>query len=94
MTDRTPQDQDKYVLRFPDGMRDRLKEHAALNNRSLNAEIIHRLEVSLQGDPDLDSLRHSLSRPEVTDLLKSQNELLRATLKGMKEAGIKVPDVE
>ncbi|MGQ4272605.1 Arc family DNA-binding protein [Terrihabitans sp. B22-R8] len=38
------QPQDKYVLRLPDGMRDHLKEAAAENGRSMNAEIIARLE--------------------------------------------------
>lgn len=37
---------DKYVLRFPDGMRDRLKQAAAANNRTLNAEIVARLQRS------------------------------------------------
>jgi len=37
---------DKYVIRFPDGMRDRLKQAAAANNRTLNAEIVKRLEDS------------------------------------------------
>lgn len=47
----TPQDTpsrrlDQYIARFPDGMRDRLKTEAVRNNRSLNAEIIARLEAS------------------------------------------------
>lgn len=42
--------QDKFMLRMPDGMRDRLKDEAASNNRSLNAEIVARLERTL--DPD------------------------------------------
>ncbi|MUO27425.1 MULTISPECIES: Arc family DNA-binding protein [Rhizobium/Agrobacterium group] len=54
MVDRTPQDQDKYVLRFPDGLRDRLKDEAARNNRSLNAEIIHRLENSFASLPEME----------------------------------------
>lgn len=41
---------DQYIVRFPAGMRDRLKDEAAANNRSLNAEIIARLERTL--DPD------------------------------------------
>lgn len=49
MTDRKPQDQDRYIVRFPDGMREQLKKLAADNGRSLNAEIIHRLEQSLAG---------------------------------------------
>ena len=40
-------DADKYVVRFPDGMRDRIAEEAKANNRSMNAEIIARLEQSL-----------------------------------------------
>ncbi len=38
---------DQYMLRFPDGMRERLKTLAKDNNRTLNAEIIARLEASL-----------------------------------------------
>jgi len=38
---------DKYVVRFPDGMRDRIAESAKANNRSMNAEIVARLERSL-----------------------------------------------
>ena len=36
---------DQVKLRLPDGMRDQLKEAAKENNRSLNAEIIARLEA-------------------------------------------------
>ncbi len=35
---------EQFVLRLPDGMRDRLKNLAAENGRSVNAEIIARLE--------------------------------------------------
>lgn len=40
--------QDQYMLRFPDGMRDTLKHFAAENKRSLNAEIIARLQLTLR----------------------------------------------
>lgn len=43
MTKEPLQPQDKYVVRFPDGMRDRLKAEAERNNRSLNAEIVAQL---------------------------------------------------
>ncbi|MFV1484527.1 MULTISPECIES: Arc family DNA-binding protein [unclassified Phaeobacter] len=43
--DRFPsQKLDQYMLRLPDGMRDRIKEAAASNNRSMNAEIVATLE--------------------------------------------------
>ncbi|MCS4089123.1 Arc family DNA-binding protein [Rhizobium sp. BK176] len=38
---------DQYVVRFPTGMRDKLKVDAAANGRSLNSEILVRLERSL-----------------------------------------------
>lgn len=41
---------DRYIVRFPDGMRDRLKALATENGRSLNAEIIHRLQTTLEMD--------------------------------------------
>ncbi len=35
---------DKFSLRFPDGLRDRIKSAAAQNFRSMNAEIVIALE--------------------------------------------------
>ncbi|WP_053843941.1 Arc family DNA-binding protein [Paracidovorax avenae] len=42
-----PSDQaDKVLVRMPDGMRDQLKSAAKANNRTLNAEIVSRLQDS------------------------------------------------
>lgn len=38
---------DKFVVRLPDGMRERIQGVAKGNHRSMNSEIIARLEVSL-----------------------------------------------
>ncbi|MFD9897493.1 Arc family DNA-binding protein [Mesorhizobium sp. NPDC059025] len=38
---------DKVIVRLPDGMRERLKKAAEANNRSMNAEIVARLETGL-----------------------------------------------
>lgn len=38
---------DKFVLRLPDGMRDRLAVRAEVHNRSMNAEIIQMLSSVL-----------------------------------------------
>ena len=44
---------DKVLVRMPDGMRDKLKAHAKSNNRTMNAEIIVRLEAHLSANkPD------------------------------------------
>lgn len=43
---------DKYLLRLPDGMRDQLKNAAKASGRSMNAEIVARLQstfTSIQG---------------------------------------------
>lgn len=44
--------QDRYIVRFPDGMRDRIAEAAKANNRSMNSEIIARLEASFDQVPE------------------------------------------
>jgi plasmid stability protein len=43
---------DKTMVRFPAGMMDRLKTAAAENHRSMNAEIIARLEASFSPATD------------------------------------------
>lgn len=40
----------QFQLRLPDGMRDKLKDAAQKGNRTLNAEIVSRLEFSFQAD--------------------------------------------
>ncbi|MCE0756044.1 Arc family DNA-binding protein [Pseudomonas putida] len=41
---------DKFVVRLPDGMRERVAQVARDNHRSMNSEIIERLEQSLLND--------------------------------------------
>ena len=44
---------DQYALRFPEGLRDKIAAAAKESGRSMNAEIIHRLEASFaQPMPD------------------------------------------
>ena len=40
---------DKFMLRLPEGMRERIRAEAEANNRSMNSEIVARLEASLSG---------------------------------------------
>lgn len=44
MTAPTNRESDRFMLRLPDGMRDRIKAAAAESNRSMNAEIVATLE--------------------------------------------------
>lgn len=45
---RAPQLADKFVLRMPDGMRDKLASLAKANNRSMNAEMIELLQQAME----------------------------------------------
>lgn len=45
---------DKFVVRMPDGLREQIQEVAGDNHRSMNGEIIHRLERSLAVDQELE----------------------------------------
>lgn len=77
-----PSDQaDKVLVRMPDGMRDRLKEVAKANNRTLNAEIVARLERSFTAEKEVEQIAFesgfeaSMLREDVarlTKLLESQ----------------------
>jgi plasmid stability protein len=65
--DKKPQDTasrhaDKYIVRLPDGMRDRIAFAAEESGRSMNAEIVARLEASLSGDGDQSALISALAR--------------------------------
>lgn len=66
------QDQDKFVLRFPEGMREVIRLAAKANNRSMNTEIISRLSQSLDGGTDVAGLlRLALSQLEFGAVSKS-----------------------
>ncbi|MFM5335756.1 Arc family DNA-binding protein [Aeromonas enteropelogenes] len=44
----TGRSSDKFMLRLPDGMRDTISELAKTSGRSMNAEIVHRLQQSIE----------------------------------------------
>ena len=44
MNERTPQSKDKFIVRLPDGLRDRIKIVADANGRSMNSEVVAVLE--------------------------------------------------
>lgn len=52
----TNRESDKFMLRLPEGMREQIKAAAEGNSRSMNAEIVARLEASFattwEGLPD------------------------------------------
>lgn len=52
--------QEQFIVRFPDGMRERIKAAAEAHGRSMNAEIIHTLLQTYPEDPSRDPLIETL----------------------------------
>lgn len=73
---------DKFVVRFPDGMREKIRAAAEANNRSMNAEIIARLQESFVAETEFHSSRGHAS---TTDLHKvAQEAVERANIEHRK----------
>lgn len=70
------QNQDKFTVRFPDGMRDEIAKRAENNERSMNSEIVNILDNALNSNADLTSY------PSVETLA---NALVKAAEKPIKE---------
>ena len=66
---------DKFVVRLPDGMRERIADVARNHHRSMNSEIISRLEQSLFQEGTLDS--GSILHMDSAELSNSERELLQ-----------------
>jgi hypothetical protein len=65
---------DKFVVRFPDGMRDQLKEAAAENGRSMNNEIVHRLGQTFYSSDSITYAEKELRAYEERQAAKTQEE--------------------
>ena len=66
---------DKFVVRLPDGMRERIADVARNHHRSMNSEIISRLEQSLFKEGALDDNPHPLL--DSAELSLHERELLQ-----------------
>lgn len=82
MTQDTPsRSLDKVIVRLPDGMRERIREVAEKNNRSMNAEIVARLDQSFEA-PDITYWTQQLDRvyseviPRYENLIKMLTEAI------------------
>lgn len=71
---------DQFIVRFPDGMRDRIKAAADAAGRSMNAEIIQRLEDSFSEPLDDDVMAQNLlALGERLDRLADQVQKMNLT---------------
>lgn len=62
---------DRYIVRFPPGMRERLKEAAERHNRSMNAEIVNRLANSFGWDDLAEVPGYDRINPTADDVLNA-----------------------
>ncbi|QIU92156.1 Arc family DNA-binding protein [Yokenella regensburgei] len=81
MTKYPSQLQDKFNLRFPDGMREAIAERAKLNGRSMNSEIIQIIEDAIKRDAIIeDALEQRgdirLDESKVSELEQLQEKII------------------
>jgi len=62
-------DDPKFMLRLPDGMREKIAVEAKENGRSMNAEIVARLERSFSYDEELPDLLQRSVRTAIREAL-------------------------
>jgi hypothetical protein len=74
MATQAGRDSDKFMLRLPDGMRERIKASADANGRSMNSEIIARLDWTFSPVADVPSDHVPLDKDEV----EKMDQIMRA----------------
>lgn len=79
MKETLAKDLDKFVLRLPEGLREKLKTIADRNGRSMNAEIVARLERSIDFEDEYGSLEAVMIDvwKDIDDLKAHVDELRR-----------------
>lgn len=100
MADDQHQFKDRYMLRLPDGMRDRIRAAATTRGRSMNAEIVATLEEAYPPPRRLEELQDLtelfldyLPPPGTSDKAfadEGELEALRALLKNLNERWHKI----
>lgn len=90
MTDKPVRDYDKFMLRFPDGMRDAVAERAKANGRSMNSEIIQILEDALSGKAR--SIRFDMAKGEPIEIEDVDNP--EKIIKALTELAVALTDMK
>jgi hypothetical protein len=96
----TGRESDKFMLRLPDGMRDRIRAAAEANSRSMNAEIVATLEEKYPAPVLLDDavafdraikiLKAATTMAEFRERVSVANEILQSS-RAYRDWSIKVP---
>lgn len=76
---------DKFVLRMPEGMRERIGAAARANKRTMNAEIIQRLEESFTSSVGVPNF---LSEQDIIQMIIETHQMLKQGREGPTRAPI------
>lgn len=101
MVDAPSQSQDKFIVRLPNGLRERIKAKADENGRSMNAEIVQVLEREYPEPADvmhlhLDNIRHALNAYEKTKDMRRRlylQSLVEMMVKAGRDLEVDVDDI-
>ena len=84
----SPRETERFVVRLPVGMRGRIAEAASRSHRSMNSEIVSRLELSLEQNEQTETSRspsaeaipelRAVGRHDGKTLMEEETRLLRA----------------
>ncbi|HFP9395564.1 TPA: Arc family DNA-binding protein [Raoultella ornithinolytica] len=82
MSEKQVRDYDKFMLRFPDGMRDAIAERAKRNGRSMNSEIVQILEDALGTNTQKELI---LTDSDITELADAKPETIKALVDALEK---------
>lgn len=82
MSEKQVRDYDKFMLRFPDGMRDAIAERAKRNGRSMNSEIVQILEDALETKTQKELI---LTDSDITELSGTKPETMKALVDALEK---------
>jgi hypothetical protein len=80
---------DQFLLRLPDGMRDRIETAARSNNRTMTAEIVSRLQASLDAEKRKPGVRIPKDTPPLSQetVMEIFNEIIKRHTPVVAEGG-------
>ena len=86
---------DKFMLRMPDGLRERIKRTASENNQSMNSAILTALESAFPPpDPQLEDIIHELDSIVGTLLTDPDEDEVGAAAEDLMTLSIDILDLE
>ncbi|MCK1693099.1 Arc family DNA-binding protein [Bradyrhizobium sp. 144] len=82
---------DKFIVRLPEGMREKLSAAAQANNRTMNAEVVSRLEQSFSGEALLTIKENTAEAEMIWEMsdgiraMRSEFDKMQADLRELKD---------